>query len=110
MTAELRHPLGPAGRNVRINVRRLREERLWSYKDVADRLARAGRPIDTLELGDVDAGTRRVDVDDLVALAGVFSLSPAQLLEPPADCEQCHGAPPTGFICMRCEGASLPTA
>ncbi|MFH8737968.1 helix-turn-helix domain-containing protein [Streptomyces sp. NPDC017964] len=108
MSTEPRHPLGPAGRNVRNNVRRLREDRRWSYGEVADRTARAGHPIPVLELSGIDAGTRRVDVDELVALARVFGLSPEQLLEPPAECEHCHGAPPPGFICMECETTGLP--
>jgi len=108
MSTEPRHPLGPAGRNVRSNVRRLREDRRWSYREVADQTARAGHPIPVLELSGIDAGTRRVDVDELVALAAVFDVGPEQLLGPPADCENCHGAPPPGFICARCEAASLP--
>jgi hypothetical protein len=31
-----------------------------------------------------------------------------ELLQPPADCETCHGAPPPGFICMECETSGLP--
>jgi hypothetical protein len=63
--------LGPAGNNVRRNIRRLREERRWSYREVEERLARVGRVIPVLGLSAIDAGERRVDVDDLVALAAV---------------------------------------
>lgn len=101
-------PLGPAGNNVRRNVRRLREERYWGYRDVEERLARVGRVIPTLGLSAIDTGQRHVDVDDLVALAAVFDLSVEELLQPPADCETCHGAPPTGFMCMECETSALP--
>lgn len=108
MSQVLRGPLGPAGRNVRRNLRRLREERRWSYRELSERLARTRRAIDVLELGWIEAGERPVDVDDLVALAAVFDLSPQQLLEPPADCDTCHGAPPSGFLCMECETSRLP--
>jgi hypothetical protein len=61
-----------------------------------------------LGLSAIDAGERHVDVDDLVALAAVFNLGVEELLQPPADCETCHGAPPTGFMCMECETSGLP--
>jgi transcriptional regulator with XRE-family HTH domain len=101
-------PLGPAGNNVRRNIRRLREHYRWSYREVEERLARAGRTIPVLGLSAIDAGERHVDVDDLVALAAVFNLGVEELLQPPADCETCHGAPPTGFRCMECETSGLP--
>jgi transcriptional regulator with XRE-family HTH domain len=109
MSETVRGPLGAAGNNVRRNVRRLREERQWSYREVEERLSRAGRAIPVLALSAIDSGERRVDVDDLVALAAVFDLSPQQLLEPPADCGTCHGAPPPGFLCLECETTGLPT-
>lgn len=102
-----RGPLGPAGNNVRRNVRRLREQRRWSYREVEERLSRAGRAIPTLGLSAIDTGERRVDVDDLVALAAVFDLGIEELLQPPADCETCHGTPPAGFMCMDCETSGL---
>lgn len=110
MTGTPRGPLGPAGNNVRRNVRRLREQRRWSYREVEERLSRAGRAISTLGLSAIDTGERTVDVDDLVALATVFDLSVEELLQPPADCATCHGAPPPGFMCMECETSAVPTA
>jgi transcriptional regulator with XRE-family HTH domain len=109
---EARKPLGPAGRNVRRNVRRLREQRQWSYREMEERLAHAGRTIPVLALSAIDAGERHVDVDDLVALAAVFDLGVEELLHPPTDCDTCHGAPPSGFMCMECEtsgGSNAPT-
>jgi hypothetical protein len=93
---------------VRRNIRRLREQRLWSYRDVEERLAQVGRAIPVLALSAIDAGERHVGVDDLVALAAVFGLGVEELLLPPADCETCHGAPPAGFRCMECETSGLP--
>lgn len=110
MSGTPRGPLGPAGNNVRRNVRRLREQHRWSYREVEERLSRAGRAISTLALSAIDTGERRVDVDDLVALATVFDLSVEKLLQPPADCDICHGAPPPGFMCMECETSAVPTA
>ncbi|MGW6144432.1 helix-turn-helix domain-containing protein [Streptomyces sp. NPDC055140] len=109
MSEAAAYPLGPAGRNVRLNVRRLREELRYSYAELSERLARQGRHIHTVELGRLEAGERRVDVDDLLALAAVFGMEVGQLIEPPAECGNCQGAPPLGFICMECETTGLPT-
>lgn len=103
-----RGPLGAAGNNVRRNVRRLREHHRWSYREVERRLAQVGRAIPVLGLSAIDTGERRVDVDDLVGLAAVFDLGIEELLQPPPDCKNCHGAPPPGFICMECDTSGLP--
>ncbi|MEJ8671882.1 helix-turn-helix transcriptional regulator [Streptomyces sp. MS1.AVA.1] len=103
-------PLGPAGRNLRRNIRRLREHRQWSYREAEARLSKAGRAISTLGLSAIESGERHVDVDDLVALAAVFDLGIEELLRPPAGCDTCHGAPPAGFMCLECETSALPTA
>lgn len=108
MSDATRRPLGTAGNNLRRNLRRLREERLWGYTDVTKRLSKMGHTIHTDQLSAIDAGERHVDVDDLVALAAVFDLSPEELLQPPADCWTCHGAPPAGYMCLECETSRLP--
>ena len=110
MSQTAKSPLGPAGHNLRRNIRRLREQRHWSYREVEERLAQVGRAIPVLELSAIDTGERRVDVDDLAALAAVFGLGVEELLRPPTDCETCHGAPPPGFMCLECETSALPTA
>lgn len=101
-------PLGPAGNNLRRNIRRFREQHHWSYREVEERLSRTGRAITALGLSAIETGERRVDVDDLVALAAVFGLSVEELIRPPESCETCHGAPPPGFMCMECETSGLP--
>lgn len=108
MSETARGPLGAAGNNLRRNIRRLREQRRWSYREVEERLAQAGRLITALAVSAIDSGERRVDVDDLVALATVFDVGIEELLQPPAGCETCHGAPPPGFMCLECETRRLP--
>lgn len=103
-------PLGPAGHNLRRNIQRLREQRHWSYREVEERLAEVGRVIPTLSLGAIEAGERHADIDDLVALAAVFDLSVEELLQPPASCGTCQGAPPRGFMCTECGTSALPIA
>lgn len=97
-------PLGSAGEQVASNVRLIREAQRLTYVELAERLAETGRPIPVLGLRRIERGERRVDVDDLIALALVFGVRPEFLWAPPAECETCHGAPPPGFICAACAG------
>lgn len=57
----------------------------WSFARLSRELTKAGRDIPPLGLGRIENGTRRVDVDDLTALAVVFEVSPASLLMPEAE-------------------------
>jgi len=65
---------------VRHNIIRLRGAR--TYKSVSEALEKLGRPIAPLGLKRIEDGERRVDADDLIALAEVLSVSPAVLLMP----------------------------
>lgn len=86
MTPDKRNPLGPTGEVVRANIARFRAG--MQYKELAERLADLGRPIPTLGLRRIEAGERRVDVDDLVALAIALNVTPnALLMEPREDLE-----------------------
>jgi hypothetical protein len=96
------HPQGNAGKAVRENVQRLRQARRMTFVELSAELSALGRPIPVLGLRRIETGTRRVDVDDLVALAETFGVSPAQLLEPLPECVTCQGAPPPGFTCATC--------
>jgi len=74
--------LGPIGVNVTHTVRRFRENRRLGYAELSRELAETGREIPPLGLRRIESGERRVDVDDLVALAVVFDVSPLALLLP----------------------------
>ncbi|WP_205754732.1 helix-turn-helix domain-containing protein [Pseudarthrobacter sp. NamE5] len=78
--SDKKNPLGPTGETVRRNFVRLRGG--MQYKELAERLAKIGRPIPALGLRRIEAGERRVDADDLVALAVAFDVSPLTLLLP----------------------------
>ncbi|WP_338146201.1 helix-turn-helix transcriptional regulator [Streptomyces boncukensis] len=80
-----KNPLGPSGEHVRRNVTRVREARGWDKKELARRVTELGRPMPELGIGRIEAGTRRVDVDDLVALAIALGVNVSALLLPPAD-------------------------
>jgi transcriptional regulator with XRE-family HTH domain len=77
-----KNPLGPVGDYVTANLSELREARRLTYRELSDRLTGIGRPIPTLGLSRIESGNRRVDADDLVALAIVLGVSPAALLLP----------------------------
>lgn len=78
--AREKNNLGPTGDAIRANVKRLREERRLTYRELSDRLTAAGRPIPTLGLSRIEKGERRVDADDLVALAVALRVPPSILL------------------------------
>jgi transcriptional regulator with XRE-family HTH domain len=75
---------GPIGVAVAQNVETLRESRNLSYAQLSRRLTELGRPIAPLGLTRIRNCQRRVDVDDLVALALALDVSPVTLLLPAA--------------------------
>lgn len=77
-----KNPLGPTGQAVAANVERLVEEQNLTYAALARRLRDINRPIPELGLRKIVSQTRRVDSDDLVALAVAFGVSPVSLLMP----------------------------
>lgn len=67
---------------MRTNVQRLREAQNLTFAELSRRLNAVGNPIPPLGLRRMEAGERRVHVDDLTALAHVLGTSPANLLMP----------------------------
>src|ERR1035441_10800716 len=83
MTEDIKSPpIGAIGQNVVRNVEDLRHVRNLSLRALSDRLAETGRPILPIGLSRLSQGKRRVDADDLVALAVVLGVSPVSLLLP----------------------------
>lgn len=70
----------PTGRTVAENIKRLRGD--MQYTKLAELLEKLGRPIPTLGLRHIEACKRRVDADDLVALAVALGVTPITLLMP----------------------------
>ena len=79
---------GPTSKHVAENVERLRKLRRLHQKDVSALLADIGRPMLPTVISKIERGERRIDVDDLVALALAFNVSPLTLLLPPASSEE----------------------
>jgi transcriptional regulator with XRE-family HTH domain len=67
------------------NLRRIRQEQGLSYAELSRRLTATGHPISDTGLLKTERGDRRVDVDDLAALAAALDVSPARLLLPGLD-------------------------
>lgn len=74
--------VGPAGRNLAANAGKLLEARGMSQRRLSAELERAGCPIQPLGVARMLKGERRVDVDEAVALAAVFSVPLGVLLSP----------------------------
>jgi transcriptional regulator with XRE-family HTH domain len=98
--------VGPHGRTVAANIHRLRQARGLTQHATVTALAAAGRPIPRSALSDIELGVRRVDIDDLHALAVVLGVSPLRLLTAP-DCATCQDVPRAMTACLAC-GAEGP--
>ncbi|MGY1705523.1 helix-turn-helix domain-containing protein [Geodermatophilus sp. SYSU D00697] len=70
------------GARIGQRIRDLRHARGLDLRGLSEKLAEEGRPIKLGQLSKLELGQRRVDVDDLVALAVVLNVSPNQLLMP----------------------------
>ena len=73
---------GPTGLRVAANVKALREARGISVRGLAARMAELGRPLLPSGVGKIEQGQRRVDADELVALALALDVAPNRLLLP----------------------------
>lgn len=84
MMAGTRKELGPTGRRVAAAIRRFRrgEQQDISTAELSRRLTALGQPIPDTGITKTEQGTRRVDVDDLVALSLALGVTPNTLLLP----------------------------
>ena len=74
---------GPTAKRVAKNIAELRAARGGlSLRELAERMGEIGRPIQASGLSKIEQGDRRVDVDDLMALAIALDVSPNRLLLP----------------------------
>jgi transcriptional regulator with XRE-family HTH domain len=96
--ATRRVEIGLTGETVRANIKRLRREKDMTLRDLSDHMGRVVRPMAHNTISEIERGARRVDVDDLMALAEGLNVSPIALLMPKADTKnqlvQATGHPP----------------
>lgn len=75
--------LGPTAATVSENVKRFRTDlRGWTLAELSERMEAVGRPMTGNTLSTIENQTRRIDVDDLIALSAALEVSPAVLLMP----------------------------
>jgi transcriptional regulator with XRE-family HTH domain len=74
---------GPTAVTVSENVKRLMAARGLTYEGLSRELGKIGRPILATGVLKIVNGARRVDVDDLMALAVALRVNPSTLLLPP---------------------------
>ena len=90
------------------NITVLRRQLGWRLSDVSDRTSKAGKCVGISTLSRIENArdghrTVVVSVDDLVALAAAFEVSPEELLtERQVSCTACLDSPPKGFACRTC--------
>lgn len=72
--------IGETGESVAAAVAAHRQRRGWDQRHLAERVTACGRPMSASVLGKLESGTRRVDIDDLAALAAALDVPPARLL------------------------------
>lgn len=83
--------LGPTAERVAANVKKLREDKRWTLRDLAKRLTELGHPIQSAAIRRIENAVepieseknrkpRRVDVDELVALAIALDAVPNRLI------------------------------
>jgi transcriptional regulator with XRE-family HTH domain len=72
--------IGPTGERVARRIAELRRLRGLTLAQVETELRAIGRPIPLTALSKIENGLRRVDTDDLVALAAVFDVTPTAIL------------------------------
>jgi transcriptional regulator with XRE-family HTH domain len=80
-----KNPLGPTGETVAANVKRLRNKHGLAFTELSAKLSALGRPIPPLGLRKIESLDRRVDADDLMALAVALGTNPNALLFPPSN-------------------------
>lgn len=82
--AAKRIEIDETGRTVATNITVRRARARLSVAELAERVRAHGRALTRQALSEIEAGRRRVDVDDLIALAMALNTSPATLLMPEA--------------------------
>ncbi|MCV7111337.1 helix-turn-helix domain-containing protein [Mycolicibacterium setense] len=76
---------GATAKTVTENVRKLRKLQNLTWTQLSERLEAIEWILTPVAIKNIEAGKRRVTVDDLTALAAALEVSPVSLLMPPAN-------------------------
>lgn len=104
--------VGDLSRRTATTIRALRTQRGITHVELSRRLAEAGRPIPVVGLSRIENHKRRLDVDDVAAIAAALGVDPGQLVfDGESSCVVCRNQPPAGFTCTVCTAtADVPAA
>lgn len=72
--------IGPDGERVARNICAVRTAKGLTYKALSDMCTSLGRPIPPLGLRRVEAGERRIDIQDLITLSRALDIPAEKLL------------------------------
>jgi transcriptional regulator with XRE-family HTH domain len=78
--ATRRVEIGPTGETVRTNLKEVRKLRGLTLRDLSEKLSDTDHPMAHNTISEIERGARRVDVDDLMALAKALKISTSYLL------------------------------
>lgn len=81
-TSRRANELGPAGHRAGRSIEDLREARRLTQKELAARMTELGRPVTMQMVSKMEQSGRRVDVDDLLAVAIALGVNPDAILFP----------------------------
>lgn len=87
------NPAGITNTHVAQNIRAARQAIGMDLRTMSDGLKAAGRKLSTSGISKLEAGDRRVDVDDLTVIAYLLRTAPAALLTPPDEQTTLTGVP-----------------
>src|SRR5690606_3164044 len=87
------NPAGITNTHVAQNIRTARQAIGMDLRTMSDRLKAAGRKLSASGISKLEAGDRRVDVDDLTVIAYLLRTTPAALLTPPDEQTTLTGVP-----------------
>ncbi len=90
----------PLGDLIAARIKHLRKQARMPYAELSARLTELGQSIPRLGLARTERGERRLDVDEVVALAAALGVRPGDLFDP--TCGRCDGSPPPGMVCGLC--------
>lgn len=72
--------LGKTGETVSQKVKEMRGIRRFTLRDLSEKMAEIGHPLSAATLSEIERGVRRVDVDELAALADALDTDAYRLL------------------------------
>ena len=87
------NPAGLTNTHVANNIRAARQAIGMDLRTLSDGIAAAGRKLSPSGISKLEAGDRRVDVDDLTVIAYLLRTTPAALLTPPEGQTTLTGVP-----------------